>query len=201
MPIDKPSSNDSTPKRGRPRETDKDERILRAALELLRREGYDGMSVEAVARAAGVTRPTVYRRWPTKEDLATAAVHTLSWHDQPTESDDPWRDLERELAATVAAIARPNGMAFIGTLLAEEHRTPTLIGLFRERVVATRRSRVRAALERAAGAGCEADLDLVVNMLLGTFYAAYLAGTPMEPTWTERAVELLRNGIGDASGH
>lgn len=184
------------PKRGRPRESGKDEQILRAALDILRSDGYDGMSVDAVARAAGVTRPTVYRRWPTKEDLATAAVHTLSWHDRPAESDHPWHDLELELAAAAAALARPNGMAFIGTLLAEEQRTPTLINLFRERVVSTRRTRVRAALERAIGSDDHGlDLDLAAIMLIGAFYAAHLAGTTMDAASIARMVDLIRNGL------
>ena len=47
---------------GRPRNPDLDERILDATRRLLAERGYQGLSIDAVARAAGTTRPTVYLR-------------------------------------------------------------------------------------------------------------------------------------------
>ena len=39
--------------------------------------GFDKMTVDDVAARAGVGKATVYRRWPSKEDLAVAAMETL----------------------------------------------------------------------------------------------------------------------------
>jgi AcrR family transcriptional regulator len=50
------------------------ERVLDAALEQFERDGIRRSSVEAIARRAGVTRVTVYRRFPRKEALVRAAV-------------------------------------------------------------------------------------------------------------------------------
>src|SRR2546430_8833816 len=46
--------------------------VLDAAFELFLEHGYDGTSMDAVARAAGVTKPVVYDCFPSKEDLFTA---------------------------------------------------------------------------------------------------------------------------------
>lgn len=52
---------------GRPRDPELDQVILRATIELLCQEGFAGTSVEAVAEWAGVSKATIYRRWPTRE--------------------------------------------------------------------------------------------------------------------------------------
>ncbi len=51
---------------------DKSERILEAAKELFLRHGLRGTSMEAIARAAGVAKPTLYARFPDKEAVFVA---------------------------------------------------------------------------------------------------------------------------------
>jgi AcrR family transcriptional regulator len=62
---------------GRPRRDGLDHAILDATLAEMARAGYPRMSVEAVARQAGTTKPTVYARFPSKAALATAALESL----------------------------------------------------------------------------------------------------------------------------
>ncbi len=52
-----------------PRETE----LLAVTLRLLQEEGYDGLTVDAVAARARASKATVYRRWPTKAELVLAA--------------------------------------------------------------------------------------------------------------------------------
>ena len=52
-----------------PRETE----LLAVTLRLLQQEGYDGLTVDAVAATARASKATVYRRWPTKAELVLAA--------------------------------------------------------------------------------------------------------------------------------
>jgi AcrR family transcriptional regulator len=51
--------------------------ILNATHRLLREQGYNRLTMDAVARAAGVARSTVYRRYKDKADLVSAAIKTL----------------------------------------------------------------------------------------------------------------------------
>lgn len=44
---------------------------------LLAEVGYDGVSFERVARQAGASKPTLYRRWPTKRDMVVAAMKAM----------------------------------------------------------------------------------------------------------------------------
>ena len=52
------------PHRGRPRDPRRREAILAAAIALVAEVGYDRMTVDALAARAGVSKPTIYRRWP-----------------------------------------------------------------------------------------------------------------------------------------
>ena len=64
------SGSQSSGSKWTPRETE----LLAATLELLRRHGYDRLTVEAVATHARASKATMYRRWPSKADLVLAAV-------------------------------------------------------------------------------------------------------------------------------
>lgn len=48
--------------------------VLDAALEQLSTKGYEGLSMEEVAERACVNKTTIYRRWPTKSELARSAL-------------------------------------------------------------------------------------------------------------------------------
>jgi AcrR family transcriptional regulator len=68
-----PANDRPERRRGRPRSARAHRAILDAALSLLVEEGYDTMSIEAVAERAGVGKATIYRRWDSKEELVADA--------------------------------------------------------------------------------------------------------------------------------
>src|SRR5205814_3995053 len=59
---------------GRRRNEALSQAIVDATLAILREEGYDGLSIETIARRAGVSRPTIYTRWRTLHDLVLEAA-------------------------------------------------------------------------------------------------------------------------------
>src|SRR5262249_30456161 len=59
---------------GRPRNESLDEAIILATRDRLVRDGYSRMTIGDIAADAGVTRPTLYRRWPGKFELVVDAL-------------------------------------------------------------------------------------------------------------------------------
>lgn len=59
--------------RGRPRSQASENAILQATLDLLAEGGYSAVTVDKVASIACASKGTIYRRWPTKENLVIAA--------------------------------------------------------------------------------------------------------------------------------
>ena len=74
----------SVGKGGRPKREDamlKGERILDAAAAIFARDGYTGTSIDRIAEAANVGKPTIYARYGSKANLLKAVVrHVLDKH-------------------------------------------------------------------------------------------------------------------------
>src|SRR6478735_9683731 len=109
--------------RGRPRDPGTDERITAAAAELMLQRGFDRTTVDDVAAKAGVGKATVYRRWPSKEDLAVAAMETLYTAEMPEPDTGSIRDdLTASYRAALEFVNTPAGAAYIRTSIAESVR-------------------------------------------------------------------------------
>jgi AcrR family transcriptional regulator len=185
------------PALGRPRDPDLDAAILDAARHHLAAHGYDAMSVVAVAESAGTTRQALYRRFPSKADLATAAIAGMSRAVARPDTDDVFGDLVTELRAFRDGVTRPNGLGMVGAML-QEATDPELRALFRERVVSPRRTRIEHLLRRGVDAGLldrDADLVVAVAACTGTFYALALADRRV-PDWPERTAAMVWRACG-----
>src|SRR5258708_9498891 len=89
-------------RRGRPRDSAVDRRVWSAAWALLNGGGYEGVNVDEVAERAAVAKTTLYRRWPTKDHLATAVAAQMLGEVPIPDTGDLRRDLT-EFAAALAA--------------------------------------------------------------------------------------------------
>lgn len=68
------SPDPTPPRRGRPRDQERERAILTAVGALLSEQGYDGVTFEEVARRSGASKATLYRRWSTRRDMVLAAL-------------------------------------------------------------------------------------------------------------------------------
>lgn len=184
--------------RGRPRDDDIDGRILAVTLSHLSQNGYAGLSMVAVADDAGTTRQAIYRRWPSKADLATAAVASLAEAEVKTITDDPFTDLVAELEAFRVGVSRPDGLSMIGTMLIGS-TDPALVAAFRRRVVHPRRARLRTVIQRAIDTGlldADGDVEIAVSTLTGSWYAFALAGERPPREWARRVARQTWVALG-----
>jgi len=184
---------------GRPRDPAVDNAILDEAARQLAELGYSRMSIASVADAAGVSRPSIYRRFPTKADLAMAA---LAARIDPQARPPSDLDVETALIQALRHLARrlraKHSMALVGTLLVEEEQTPELIRLFRERLWETRADLLREIIERGRQSGelnPDVDSEVVVGMLIGSLYAAHLSLAKIPRDWPERTVRAALKGL------
>ena len=82
-----------------------DRKIRECALEEFLQHGYEGTSMNAIAAAAGTTKPSLYARFPTKEDVFRSVLGwALQQHDWP-EPEPPAPDPD-DLEAALTAVAR-----------------------------------------------------------------------------------------------
>jgi AcrR family transcriptional regulator len=179
---------------GRPRNLDADREIVAATLRLLSREGYDRTSIEAVAAEAGVTRATVYRRYPTKADMVTAAVCAMTEAKEPGECADARTTLLELLRGFRDCVGPADGLAIAASLYIQRHEHPELLESFRERVIHPTRRKMEAVLELARDRGEiseDVEPSAVIEMLIGSYLYRALAGRPIPRNWPERAIAAV----------
>ncbi|MEX2207902.1 MAG: TetR/AcrR family transcriptional regulator [Myxococcota bacterium] len=75
--------------------------LLDVAIHVFAQHGYTGASTQAIAAAAGLSEPALYRHFPSKRALFLAAFDRAS-----TELLDTWRSIAAESASPLEAIAR-----------------------------------------------------------------------------------------------
>jgi AcrR family transcriptional regulator len=183
---------------GRPRSEDADRKIIEATLRLLSTEGYDRTSIEAVAAEAHVTRATVYRRYPTKADMVTAAVCTMAGPDEPCDCPDIRATLVDLLRGFHAAVGPSDGVSIAASLYLQRHDHPELLDSFRETVTRPCRLKMAAVVQLARDKGevhPDTDPESVVEMLIGSYLYRTFAGVPIPDNWPELAVAAVWRGM------
>lgn len=106
-------------RRGRPRRTETDERIVRATQELIREHGPSAVNVAAVSARSGVARTTIYRRYADRESLLGAALQPLAEHGEPADGLPVPEKVAWMLARTEDVLNHGIGLGGVGAVLAD----------------------------------------------------------------------------------
>ncbi len=141
------------PTRGRPRDPQRRRAILDAAMALIAEVGYDRMTVDAIAARSGVSKPTLYRRWPHgKPQLVADAIRER--HPEKGAAPDTG-SLRGDLLALVATHTAKTAedVHLACGLLTQMRTSPELAAVMNEHVIAEERSRYATILDRARARG------------------------------------------------
>ncbi|MEV6772554.1 TetR/AcrR family transcriptional regulator [Nocardia sp. NPDC051030] len=190
-----PQGNPDRPHTGRRRNEATHQAILDAALRLLGESGGANITIDAIARAAGVGKQTVYRWWPSKGAVLLEALTERSLREVPMPDSGSLRDdLLAVVESTFLSTQRnPTGPA-LRSLVREAARDPHLAELLRT-FTAQRRTAVRELLARGLKRGdlpAGADLDLMVDQFYGVFWYRFLLGhAPLDKQSAERLTDSI----------
>ena len=198
-PATGPSSGDPAPVRGRPRDPATDASILAATFRQLISAGYGGLSIEAVAAESGVAKTTIYRRWPSKRELAVAALEIEVPFEPPRADVDSRTSLALFVRTAIAVLIESGAVRILGSLLVEEAREPGLLAVFRERILGPRRGMVETMLRAGIARGeIRPDIDplVVTEMVAGAVIGHHLIlGLPTSEAWIDGLVSHVWESI------
>ena len=166
---------------------------IAATLAELAESGYAGLSLEDVARRAGVHKTTLYRRWGTREDLVLEAVLDQVGAHVAVADTGVLRDDLLELARTAALNATtPEVAAMARTVAAESPHNPRLAEANR-RFWVERLAIDGVIVERAIGRGEIAegtDPRQVIESVIGPIHLRLLlTGEPIDRAFLEGIVD------------
>jgi len=184
---------------GRPRDKRIDSAVLRATVELLAETGYADLSVEAIARSAGTSKPAIYRRWPSKAHLVHEAVFPITDATALPDTGSLVGDVREMVRRTATVLTTPAARAALPGLVGEMAADLTLHSALLERFgdILSRglSDRLADAVERG-----EVHPDItapeVVEAVAGTTFLALLTrGAALDDVWIERTAAFITRGI------
>lgn len=177
-------------RRGRPRDPAIDGAILEAARAILARKGFVGTSMDQIARTAGVGKDTLYRRWKSKEELVRDLLTVLAEETVPVpDLDDP----HYALFVFLQDIVRANTGSDLGPIIAgvvgESQRNENMAEAFHS-FWAERRQKAAGLVRRIVPADTtDEDLEFTLDDILGPiYYRLLLTGAPIDDEYLWKLV-------------
>lgn len=175
-----------------------DVEVLAAARRLVVERGYAGTSIEAIAAEAGVGRPAIYRRWPSKAHLMHAAIYPTL--DKPAEPAETVEEQTKALIeGSVALFGDAATRAAVPGLISETRADPQL----RDALVSGQVGPIRTELARRVQDGIDADLvrrgvdsDALLDVIAGAaIFALCVRDVEDQEALAAAIADIVLNGI------
>lgn len=189
-------------KGGRPRSVQSQQAILDATLTLLATEGFEAMSIEAIAARAGVGKKTIYRWWSSKEALVIDAIKNVQQMKNPVIATGSLRDdLIALFRNTFQVWIRPDARSLLLELVGLMTTHPDVFQAYYDQVLAPRLQQATQVIQQAQAQGeVRQDLDAIeiLSLLAGPIWYHLLFDanrTSPAPTLPERLVDATLQGI------
>jgi AcrR family transcriptional regulator len=186
-------------KPGRHRSAAADEAILSATLDVLRERGYVGLTVASVIERSGVSSATLYRRWPTKQDLVAAAITSITTPSVDTDTGSLPGDIAafvRDVAKTIAARGE-----FMNRLSIDLKSDANLCATLREKLLAPRLADLQSILGRAVERGelpkqKAPSADVALSLIIGPVYhRAFVLDETLTPAFLRTVAGFACAGL------
>jgi AcrR family transcriptional regulator len=179
--------------------------LRRALLEELAAVGYGRLSIEAVARRAGVAKTAVYRRWSSKLEMVLEVVSEVAWRKlSPSDTGSLHGDLELVLRLIARALAHPLASQIVPDLLAEAARNPQIAETLQLALRSAQSDVAARLVSRAVRRGelaADTDPDLAVDLIVGPLYwRLAVARQPLSPGHVSRLAAATAAALKGCAG-
>jgi AcrR family transcriptional regulator len=195
-----PAKESVSRSRGRPpiEAAESHARILDAVYELLQERSVRDLTMEAVAKRAGVGKPTLYKWWPTKAALVLAMFKERIAVALPPPSTGKAEEAIREAAR--ALIGPLNGQLgkVLSELIAEGQSEPAILKELFDKHIRGHAEADAADIERGKKSGelaSDADPQLIIDAVFGAiFYRLLFRTAPLTEEFSDKLVRQVFRG-------
>jgi AcrR family transcriptional regulator len=184
---------------GRPRNARAHAAILAATHRLLETGTVRRLTIEAVAREAGVGKPTIYRWWPSKGALVLDAFLAVAPLPAPLPAAASAGEALQQQLALVSGLLRGRRGRLLAEIIGEAQADPELLEGFRARFLAVWRVAAREIVERGKMTGefdRNLDIELALDLLYGPVCYRLLVGhLPLDHGFVEALPKLVSRAL------
>lgn len=175
--------------------------ITDAVLNELAERGYARLSMEAVAKRAGVGKSALYRRWASKQEMALAVVSEFSvGQAEIPDTGSLLGDLRQSLESLARWLSHPQFSRILSDLVAEMARSPELSDFVEGMIGQPRRERGLVLLQRAIDRGeldPGTDMELALDLLAAPIYWRLLVRDgDVESGYLDKLTALIARALG-----
>jgi AcrR family transcriptional regulator len=191
-------SNTNQPaSKGRPRDDHAHSSVLQAALKLLHQHGYAHLTIDAIAKAAGVSRPTIYRWWDHKAEIVLEALLSATASAAAYgNSGDLATDLKQHAREYARLLSGPLGNAY-RAIFAEGLADQEFMVKVRHQLIGPRRALTKSILKEAINRQEleNTDFELLIDALYAPFFYRLLLGhLPINDDFAEGIIDFVMKG-------
>ncbi|MGI2904338.1 TetR/AcrR family transcriptional regulator [Tolypothrix sp. VBCCA 56010] len=181
---------------GRPRSAESHQAIIKATLDLLSQIGYDRLSIDAIARSAGVGKTTIYRWYASKEELVADAIESVRQEIEIPDTGALSSDIDCIIEIAVKTTLTPLGRQILAMIIGAASSSPQFAQVYWTKYLLPRRQAFQVAIERAKARNeihADTDSDLVFDLMSGIMLYALVFMPSVEPVeaYIRRAVGLI----------
>ncbi|GAA3547946.1 TetR/AcrR family transcriptional regulator [Amycolatopsis ultiminotia] len=177
-----------------------DSAVLAAVTALVRETGYSGLTMEAIARRAGTTKPAIRRRWQTRQQLVVAAMAEERSGVVELDTGCTHCDILGHLEALRLGMADPAVARVLPALVADLADDPELRETFLTAVWQPRREACLVSLRKAGERGelkPGLDADLVLDLFAAPIvFRALFGHRELDPDFPEQVTRAVLSGVG-----
>ncbi|MFJ6868063.1 TetR/AcrR family transcriptional regulator [Streptomyces termitum] len=197
----RPACAEGGARRGRPRSEAADQAIFDAVVGMLEAGVPLGdISIERIARTAGVGKATIYRRWSGKEDLFVELIRSVEPPDPALPGTSVRDDLIMFLEFMRQRGLAKRGSALLRNVFAQMQTHPRLWEQYHRTAIEPRRRVGIEVLERGVATGevrADLDLDLVSDLFVGPLLLRTVLHPDAElpPDFPAQVVDAILAGV------
>jgi AcrR family transcriptional regulator len=168
-------------------------------ISLLHEVGLSGLTMDAVASRAGVSKASIYRRWASKDELLVDVIANLASENPVPDTGHLRDDLIELLHRMEAFLSDIEAGQIFPRMAGEVHAASELGRRYAEQVILPRRAVLAGMLSAARARGelrDDLDIDVAVDMLTGPVILRMLLGrlAPSNAEWAPTLVDGLLQG-------
>lgn len=186
-------------KAGRPRSEESRRAILDATRRLLTHMSVSKISIEAIAKKAGVGKTTIYRWWPNKQSVVMEAVFNQpGFQNFMPQASIPFVGIQNQVEKLVRQLTGKNGR-IVAEIIGECQGDVEILKALVKNFFQDRYNSLAYYIQKGKHDGQfkdDIDVEVAIDAILGPIIFRLMSGQNLDEVFAKKLIEMLRGALG-----
>ncbi len=186
-------------KAGRPRSEESRRAILDATRRLLTHMSVNKVSIEAIAKKAGVGKTTIYRWWPNKQSVVMEAVFTQpGFQNFMPQADNAFEGIKGQIEKLVRQLTGKNGR-IVAEIIGECQGDVEILKALVKNFFQDRYNSLAYYIQKGKQDGTfdtGVDVEVAIDVILGPVIFRLMSGQNLDEAFSRNLTNMVRGAMG-----